>query len=101
MELESRTKTKVLLSVRCEDIEIGDIISRSDPMVVLYKRISNSSKKSWSEVGRTEVFRYYKTNPEFEKKFKLDFVFEVYQLLKFAVVNVKDDAQLGDHGYLG
>ena len=101
MELESRTKTKVLLSVRCEDIEIGDIISRSDPMVVLYKRISNSSKKSWSEVGRTEVFRNYNTNPEFEKKFKLDFVFEVYQLLKFAVVNVKDDAQLGDHGYLG
>uniref|UniRef100_A0A8C0U5T5 Copine family member 9 n=1 Tax=Cyanistes caeruleus TaxID=156563 RepID=A0A8C0U5T5_CYACU len=62
-----------------------DTFSKSDPVVVLYVQVSGSSE--WKEFGRTEVIDNT-LNPDFVRKFVLDYYFEEKQNLRFDVYNV-------------
>ncbi|TVK90502.1 Copine-9 [Bagarius yarrelli] len=62
-----------------------DTFSKSDPVVVLY--IQGIGTKEWREYGRTEVIENT-LNPDFVRKFVLDFFFEEKQNLRFDVYNV-------------
>ncbi|NXX79668.1 CPNE9 protein, partial [Urocolius indicus] len=66
-----------------------DTFSKSDPMVVLFVQGSGSSE--WKEFGRTEVIDNT-LNPDFVRKFVLDYYFEEKQNLRF------DQEPLGSHG---
>ncbi|NXN73557.1 CPNE9 protein, partial [Himantopus himantopus] len=57
-----------------------DTFSKSDPVVVLFMQGSGSSE--WKEFGRTEVIDNT-LNPDFVRKFVLDYYFEEKQNLRF------------------
>ncbi|XP_032997311.1 copine-9-like [Lacerta agilis] len=77
--------TKVELTVSCRNLLDMDTFSKSDPVVILY--IQGTADKEWREFGRTEVIDNT-LNPEFVRKFVLDYYFEEKQNLRFDVYNV-------------
>ncbi|KAF3828940.1 hypothetical protein GH733_003204 [Mirounga leonina] len=60
-----------------------DTFSKSDPMVVLYTQ--SRASQEWREFGRTEVIDNT-LNPDFVRKFVLDYFFEEKQNLRFDVI---------------
>ncbi|XP_042310704.1 copine-9 isoform X1 [Sceloporus undulatus] len=85
-EPESRVAgTKVELTVSCRNLLDLDTFSKSDPIVILY--IQGTVDKEWREFGRTEVIDNT-LNPDFVRKFVLDYYFEEKQNLRFDVYNV-------------
>nr|XP_008103759.2 PREDICTED: copine-9 isoform X2 [Anolis carolinensis] len=77
--------TKVELTVSCRNLLDLDTFSKSDPIVILY--IQGTADKEWREFGRTEVIDNT-LNPDFVRKFVLDYYFEEKQNLRFDVYNV-------------
>ncbi|KAJ6668124.1 hypothetical protein lerEdw1_015501 [Lerista edwardsae] len=76
-----------------------DTFSKSDPVVVLY--IQGTADKEWREFGRTEVIDNT-LNPDFVRKFVLDYYFEEKQNLRFDVYNVDSKTcNLSKHDFLG
>ncbi|XP_045062835.1 copine-9-like isoform X1 [Coregonus clupeaformis] len=77
--------TKIEVTVSCRDLLDVDTFSKSDPVVVLY--VQGIGTKEWREFGRTEVIDNT-LNPNFVRKFFLDYFFEERQNLRFDVYNV-------------
>ncbi|XP_029291831.1 copine-9-like [Cottoperca gobio] len=77
--------TKIEVTVSCRSLLDVDTFSKSDPVVVLYLQAVGT--KEWREFGRTEVIDNTR-NPDFVRKFVLDFFFEEKQNLRFDVYNV-------------
>ncbi|KAM6927916.1 LOW QUALITY PROTEIN: copine-9-like [Xenentodon cancila] len=77
--------TKIETTVSCRNLLDMDTFSKSDPVVVLY--VQGLGTKEWREFGRTEVIDNT-LNPDFVRKFVLDFFFEEKQNLRFDVYNV-------------
>ncbi|NWS53138.1 CPNE9 protein, partial [Chunga burmeisteri] len=74
-----------------------DTFSKSDPVVVLFVQGSGSSE--WKEFGRTEVIDNT-LNPDFVRKFVLDYYFEEKQNLRFDPPG-SHGAVLGAQDFLG
>ncbi|NXV34736.1 CPNE9 protein, partial [Rissa tridactyla] len=74
-----------------------DTFSKSDPVVVLFVQGSGSSE--WKEFGRTEVIDNT-LNPDFVRKFVLDYYFEEKQNLRFDPLG-SHGAVLGAQDFLG
>uniref|UniRef100_A0A8C8D5G6 C2 domain-containing protein n=1 Tax=Oncorhynchus tshawytscha TaxID=74940 RepID=A0A8C8D5G6_ONCTS len=72
--------TKVEITVSCRNLLDMDTFSKSDPICVLYTQ--GIGNKEWREFGRTEVIENT-LNPEFVRKFILDYFFEERQNLRF------------------
>ncbi|XP_039627469.1 copine-9 [Polypterus senegalus] len=77
--------TKIEVTVSCRSLLDMDTFSKSDPVVVLY--VQGIGTKEWREFGRTEVIDNT-LNPDFVRKFVLDYFFEEKQNLRFDVYNV-------------
>ncbi|XP_060931542.1 copine-9-like isoform X2 [Limanda limanda] len=77
--------TKIEVTVSCRSLLDVDTFSKSDPVVVLY--LQAVGNKEWREFGRTEVIDNTR-NPDFVRKFVLDFLFEEKQNIRFDVYNV-------------
>lgn len=92
----------VEVSVRCTDLIDRDIMSKSDPLCVVFQKMGNNAKNSkWYEVGRTEVISD-SLNPQWAKKFVLSYNFEVRQMLKFEVYDSDSSStSLNQHDFLG
>ncbi|XP_072328966.1 copine-9-like isoform X1 [Scyliorhinus torazame] len=76
-----------------------DTFSKSDPVVVLF--IQGIGSKEWREYGRTEVIENT-LNPDFVRKFVLDYFFEEKQNLRFDVYNVDSrSTNISKHDFLG
>eukprot|EP01083_Nonionella_stella_P083738 231606_1 len=93
-------KERVELFIKCHDIIQLDLLSKSDPFVVVY--LKSSTKKSFEEIGRTEVI-HDNHFPEFTKPFVLDYYFEEEQMLRFDAYDEdkKGSQQLDDHQIIG
>ncbi|KAM9487806.1 copine-3 isoform 2-T2 [Clarias gariepinus] len=90
--------TKVELTVSCKNLLDMDVGSKSDPLCVLQ---INSSGTQWYEVGRTERVKNC-LNPNFAKKFLIDYHFEMVQKLKFGVYDIDNKTvDLSDDDFLG
>ncbi|MBN3284768.1 CPNE3 protein, partial [Polyodon spathula] len=90
--------TKVELSVSCDNLLDKDVVSKSDPLCVL---LMNMSGTQWFEVGRTEQIKNC-LNPQFSKKFVIDYYFELVQKLKFGVYDIDNKTiDLSDDDFLG
>ncbi|XP_043374475.1 copine-9 isoform X2 [Dermochelys coriacea] len=73
--------------------------SPSPAVVVLF--IQGSGSKEWREFGRTEVIDNT-LNPDFVRKFVLDYFFEEKQNLRFDVYNVDSKScNISKHDFLG
>ena len=76
-----------------------DVLSKSDPMCVVYTQLPNS--QTWQEHGRTEVIKN-NLNPEFATKFLIGYRFEELQKLKFKIDDIDGtSAILDNHDFLG
>jgi len=86
------------LAVSCESLANTDVLSKSDPVCVLHIK---GKAGEWLEYGRTELISD-SLNPQWQKKFIMDYKFEERQLLKFAVYDMDSESHsLTDHDFLG
>ncbi|XP_068611523.1 copine-8 isoform X2 [Brachionichthys hirsutus] len=91
--------TKVEITVSCRNLLDMDTFSKSDPLCVLYTQAMGN--KEWREFGRTEVIDNT-LNPDFVRKFILDYFFEERQNLRFDLYDVDSkSANLSKHDFLG
>ncbi|KYO33170.1 copine-5 isoform X1 [Alligator mississippiensis] len=91
--------TKVELTVSCRHLLDKDTFSKSDPLCVLYTQ--GIETKQWREFGRTEVIDNT-LNPDFVRKFILDYFFEEKQNLRFDLYDVDSKSpDLSKHDFLG
>ena len=84
----STTVTKVELTISCRNLHDADIFSKSDPIVIVQVQEAGSNK--YREYGRTEII-WDNLNPDFEKKFLMEYHFEVHKMLRFLVYDVDDE----------
>ncbi|KAL6066275.1 Copine-2 [Balamuthia mandrillaris] len=78
-------RMQVELSLACRKLRKMDLLSQSDPMILVQKFESGR----WVEVGKTEHLHNQK-DPVFQTKFVLDYYFERVQKLRFMVYDVDD-----------
>ncbi|XP_061085182.1 copine-8-like isoform X1 [Conger conger] len=91
--------TKVEITVSCRNLLDMDTFSKSDPLCVLY--MQGIAGQEWREFGRTEVIDNT-LNPDFVRKFMLDYFFEERQNLRFDLYDVDcNSANLSKHDFLG
>ena len=91
--------TQVEVTVSARNLLDMDVISKSDPMCVLFLKTFSSGE--YKEVGRTEVI-WNTLNPDFVKKFVLDYFFEQSQKLKFELYDIDSVSRdLSKHDFLG
>ncbi|XP_071589978.1 copine-8 isoform X4 [Heliangelus exortis] len=91
--------TKVELSVSCRNLLDRDTFSKSDPICVLYTQAIGN--KEWREFGRTEVIDNT-LNPDFVRKFIMDYFFEERENLRFDFYDVDSKSpNLSKHDFLG
>lgn len=77
--------TKVQLSIACKNLRDLDLLSKSDPQVV----VSIFAANQWTQVGKTEQIKD-NLNPTFAKAVMVDYHFEELQKLKFSVYDIDD-----------
>ena len=93
--------SQVEIHVSCQNLINKDVVSKSDPMVVLFSEQRNNDGKFWKEYGRTETIQD-NLNPKFVKSFHMEYHFEQHQNLKFEVYDSDSSAlNLTKHDYLG
>ncbi|XP_067930020.1 copine-8-like isoform X2 [Watersipora subatra] len=91
--------SKVEVGVACRNLRNKDITSKSDPICILY--MCEFGNEKYVEVARTERIQD-NLNPDFVKKFILEYRFEEQQKLKFLIMDM--DSSSGDvrhHDFLG
>lgn len=71
---------KVELSVSCTSLKNKDLLSKSDPVCVLYEKRNGK----WAEKDRSEIV-HNNLNPQWQKKFLLDYNPSVPQEIKFKI----------------
>jgi len=76
-------REKVEIYVSCRSLRNLDYFSKSDPQVRLYLK----DKGAWKLFGTTET-KKDDLNPNFEKTFLVDFIFEIQQPVMFEVVDI-------------
>ncbi|XP_071448546.1 copine-8-like [Hetaerina americana] len=91
--------SEVELSISCRSLRGKDVLSKSDPMVVVY--CNPFGEKRWVEFGRTEAVENAH-DPDFTQKIVMTYQFEVQQPLLFKVFDVdSSSSSLEDHDFLG
>ncbi|KAM3142687.1 hypothetical protein pb186bvf_005071 [Paramecium bursaria] len=82
---------QIELQIHCRDLKDKDTFSKNNPQVVIYQKyIFNGVYKDWTIFGKTEV-KLNDLNPNFQKVFVLDFIFEIKQPIRFEVRDVDGD----------
>ncbi|GCC28234.1 hypothetical protein chiPu_0006663 [Chiloscyllium punctatum] len=87
--------TKVEITISGRNLLDRDTFSKSDPICVLY--LQGIGNKEWREFGRTEAIDNT-LNPDFVRKFLLDYFFEERQNLRFDLYDVDSkSSNLSEH----
>lgn len=76
------TGYKVELYFSCKKLKDLDLLSKSDPQIVVF--IKQGNQTQWVKVGETEVMKN-NLNPEFKTAITLFYQFEVHQHLRIEV----------------
>ncbi|TNN07478.1 Copine-8 isoform 1 [Schistosoma japonicum] len=99
MDQDISYSTTVELSIACRNLCDTDVLSKSDPLVVVFEK--SFPDNQWVELDRTEIIQN-NLNPDFAKKVVMEYHFEEQQRLNFAVYDVdcKSD-KLDKHDFLG
>ena len=87
------------LSFACNDLPNLDTFTRSDGMVVIYKRVEGR----WQKIGNTEVI-HDSLNPVWVKSFDLQYHFEQSDQYKAVVYDIDDHNNIENyesHDYIG
>lgn len=81
---EGTRMRQVILQMEARDLPNLDNIGRSDPFVILYRRVDGEEGQEWEKLGQTETV-YNNTNPKWATIFTLDFQFGANLVLKFTL----------------
>eukprot|EP00727_Mastigamoeba_balamuthi_P006831 m51a1_g2769 hypothetical protein (805) ;mRNA; f:1013444-1016424 len=73
------------LIISCTGLMNKDLVSKSDPMVILYETVDGKKR----EVGRTEIAKD-NLNPRFQTPLVIKYFFERVQKLEFACYDIDD-----------
>ncbi|KAG8221995.1 hypothetical protein J437_LFUL003375 [Ladona fulva] len=91
--------TEVEITISCRSLQRKDVLSKSDPMVVVY--IQPFGEKIWKEKCRTEAIENCH-DPDFMRKVIIAYHFEEEQHLMFRVYDIdSESAELTKHDFLG
>jgi len=89
----------VELSISCRDLADMDVFSKSDPFCVLY--VKDTKINQWLCFDKTETIDNT-LNPDFQKKFVLQYKFEERQQMRFDVYDSDDNSSnLENHDFIG
>lgn len=91
-----QTTSQVELSISCKNLPDCDVITKSDPQVIVYM-LDLSGTDKVCEIGRTEVIQD-NLNPKFAKKILIQYHFEQIQHLRFEVFDIDP---VGGNDFLG
>jgi len=61
--------------LKCRKLKDLDVMSKSDPKVIVYMKTNNSAP--WEKIGQTEVLND-NLNPDFKTSFEIFYQFEVH-----------------------
>jgi len=75
---------KVELHISCRKLKNLDILTKSDPQVIMYVQ---NDRKQWLAYGKTELIMD-NLNPDFATYFTIAYQFEKHQRLRFEVIDV-------------
>ncbi|KAJ3004088.1 Copine-5 [Thoreauomyces humboldtii] len=84
--------SRLELRISCRHLLNKDILSKSDPQVVVYTA-SPFRGGTWVEHARTELVKD-NLNPNFAKPILIDYLFEEVQPLRFVVIDVDDPSRV-------
>nr|XP_034317442.1 copine-8 isoform X1 [Crassostrea gigas] len=91
--------TQVEISVQCRNLADLDVLSKSDPMCVMFMK--DIKTNTYYELGRTETLDN-QLNPDFATKFTVTYYFEELQSTKFEIYDVDSASRnLKDHDFMG
>lgn len=91
------SSSKVELHLSCRDLKNLDLLSKSDPFIV----VNSWEGNSWKEVMRTATV-WDNLNPDFADHIVLDYHFELVQKLRFEVYDRDGKSeQLKSHDFIG
>jgi len=79
----------IRLSFACNNLPNLDTFTRTDGMLILYKKIQSK----WEQIGMTEVI-FDNLDPKWVKQFDVKFNFEVSEAYKVEVYDVDDEKNL-------
>ncbi|XP_063053858.1 copine-8 [Engraulis encrasicolus] len=82
--------TKVEITVSCRNLLDRDTFSKSDPICILYTQTIGN--REWREFARTESIDNT-LNPDFVRKFILDYFFEERQNLRFDLYDLDSKSE--------
>lgn len=93
---------RVELFLQCFNLANMDILSKSDPFVVVYHRYEDTDVPTpWVEAGRTETI-WNEQNPRFQKRIEMAYMFNHSQGLKFEVYDRDSKREeLSKHDFIG
>ncbi|PRP81554.1 copine-8-like, partial [Planoprotostelium fungivorum] len=77
--------TRVELSFSCSHLPNLDVLSKSDPQIVVYAK--DTGVDTWSVIGRTEIIQD-NLNPRFARPVSIVYRFEELQHIRFDVIDV-------------
>mmetsp|Transcript_3867 Transcript_3867/g.9130 ORF Transcript_3867/g.9130 Transcript_3867/m.9130 type:complete len:723 (-) Transcript_3867:73-2241(-) len=99
--VDTNISSKIELFLSCRRLVNKDVFSKSDPMAVLSMK-DGINYRSMSKIDRTEVIDN-NLNPDFKKRFVLDYHFERRQELLIQVFDVDSSRvdRTSDHDFLG
>uniref|UniRef100_A0A2K5EP50 Copine family member 9 n=1 Tax=Aotus nancymaae TaxID=37293 RepID=A0A2K5EP50_AOTNA len=89
--------TKIEITVSCRR---PDVLPSPPPPAVVVLYTQSRASQEWREFGRTEVIDNT-LNPDFVRKFVLDYFFEEKQNLRFDVYNVDSKTNISKPDFLG
>lgn len=91
--------SKIQLHLSCRNLPRMDLLSKSDPFVVIYKK--EADDKQWREIQRTETI-WNNEDPEFPDHIVMKFKFEAVQKLRFEVYDRDTKSSiLSEQDYIG
>lgn len=96
--LTTDDSTQLELYISARGLYDLDIFSKSDPYVRVYTKKPNNP--NWVLVGRTETVDN-NLNPNFQKSFIFDYVFEMRQEMKFEVMDEDDKTNSANDEFIG
>ena len=87
---------KIQIFISCRKLKDLDILSKSDPVCVMF--LKDSKSNSWQRLGETEMM-LNNLNPDFTKSFTIDYYFEKQQDIKFELYDVDPNGRehIGDY----
>lgn len=96
--------SRVELSLSARGLINKDVMSKSDPMCVVEEHRpvpNNPAMLEWVQIGRTETVKD-ELNPEWNRKIRMDYWFEVKQDMRFRLFDIDSDSKsLNEHDFLG